>query len=454
MLEGFFNPTSIAVIGASKTPGKIGFELLKNIVEGGYKGKVYPVNPKEKEILSLKCYKNIKEIPDVIDLTIIIVPAKIVPSVIKDCGEKGVKNVIIISAGFSEVGNIELEKLVKEIAKEYDIRIIGPNCAGLINTWSDLYASFEIRCKKGGISLISQSGAFGGAFITRANYENLGISKFVSYGNAMDINETHFLNFLAEDKTTKVIGIYLETTKNGRELVKNGLKASKEKPVVILKSGRTSAGKRAALSHTGALAGDDRIYTAAFRKSGFIRADSFEDFIDALYVLEEGTIPKNENVFIVTNSGGPGILAVDECERRGLNVPESEDKLKEKLAFLPPICSRKNPIDLVADADYERYYKTLITLAKYPQVGGVIVICVPPVFINPESIAKAVIDAKIEYERNQKSLVACFMSGDVVKKSIEMLKKNKIPVFESPERAARAMEKLILRGKILRRIKN
>jgi len=454
MLQSFFEPKSIAIIGASKKPGKIGYEILKNIVEGGYTGKIFPVNPKEDEILLLRCYHNIKEIKDHIDLAIIAIPATVIPSVLEDCGVKGIKNVIIISAGFSEVGNIELENRVKKIAQRYGIRIIGPNCAGIINTWYNLFASFEVRCKRGGISLISQSGAFGGAFITRANHENIGISKFVSYGNAIDINESHLIRYMADDKTTKVIGIYLESTKDGREFISAAKLASKKKPVVILKAGRTMSGRRATVSHTGSLAGDDKIYDAAFKQAGVIRVFDFDDFIDTLYILETDMPPSNDNIFIVTNSGGPGILAVDECEYIGLKVPESSYELKEKLSFLPPICSVKNPIDLVADANYSRYYDTLKVLAESDEVGGVIVICVPPVFIDPMDIAKAIADIKTIFNEKKKPIIACFMSGDVVAESIKFLKENKIPVFQTPERAARAMQKLVLRKRIIERLRS
>jgi len=447
MLSKFFNPHSIALIGASNKPGKIGFELMKNIIESGFEGKIYPVNPKLSSILNLKCYSSILDIPEPVDLAIIVVPAPLVPKIMKDCGEKAIKNVIIISAGFSEVGNSKLEEEVRQIAKRYNIRVIGPNCAGIISSWNNLFAFFETRLEKGTVSVLSQSGAFGGALMTYISKEGLGISKFVSYGNAMDIDETDLIGYFLSDEKTSVIGLYVEAIRRGRKfanILKSKLKEI-SKPIVVLKTGRTTQGERAASSHTGALAGRDKIYDGVFRQLGIIRAYDFEEFVDSLYILSLQPGARSNKIYIVTNSGGPGVMATDAAILSGLIVESPPEAIKKKLSrFLPPVCSINNPIDLTADASYERYYNTLVSLldSSEDEIGGVLVICVPPVFINSTDVAKAIIDANIEYKKRGVPLVACFMSGDVVKDSSELLKKNGIPVFPTPERAARALSKL------------
>ena len=453
MLNKFFNPNSIALIGASNKPGKIGYELLKNILNSGFSGKLYPVNPKISSVLNLKVYPSVLDISESIDLAIIVVPAKFVPTVLKECGEKEIKNVIIITAGFSEVGNVELEEEVKQIASRYNIRVIGPNCAGIISSWDNLFAFFETRLKKGNISVLSQSGAFGGALMTYLSKEKLGISKFVSYGNAMDVDETDLIDFFISDEKTSVVGLYVEAIRRGRkfaEVLSTKLKST-EKPIVALKAGRTLQGERAASSHTGALAGRDKVYEGVFHQLGIIRAYDFEEFVDSLYVLSLQPFARTNKIYIVTNSGGPGVMATDAAISSGLDVEEPPPNVKDELkVFLPPICSVKNPIDLTADASYDRYYNTLVSLLKSDEsIGGVLVICVPPVFVNSLDVAKAIIDVSKDYKDRGIPLVACFMSGDVVKESVDVLKEKGIPVFPTPERAAKALSKLHLWYKLI-----
>ncbi|RLG64460.1 acetyl CoA synthetase, partial [archaeon] len=283
-LSKLFNPSSIAIVGASRTPGKIGHEILKNLINGGYRGRIYPVNPKANEILGLKCYPSISSIDNSIDVAVICIPATLVPSVVEECGRKGVKFAIIISSGFSETGNRELEDKVVKIARKYGVRIIGPNCAGIICSRSNLYATFEPIVKRGNVAFISQSGALGGAILYQLIDEDKGLDIFVSIGNRADLMETEIMEYLGKDPEVKAILIYIEGLREGegRAFMKAAMKIVPKKPVIVLKAGTSKAGMRAVQSHTGSIAGSDLIYTYAFKQAGVIKVDSVTDALDAL----------------------------------------------------------------------------------------------------------------------------------------------------------------------------
>ncbi len=446
-LNDFFNPKALAVIGASSEPGKIGYEILKNIITGGFKGEIYPINPKGGEILGIKVFKSILDVPITPELAIICTPAKVVPKVIEECGIKGVRGVVIITAGFSEIGNYELERKIVSIANNYGLRIIGPNSAGIINEEANLHACLEYRVSRGPISLISQSGAMGGVLFAYARAFNIGFNKFISCGNSCDVDEVEALEFLGKDPKTKVIALYIESVKRGRDLIKIARGIVKEKPIIALKAGKSTAGIRAAQSHTGKITTTHAIYSAAFKQAGIIQVNTIEELFFASKALVMLPIPKGNNIAIVTNSGGPAVLTTDQCEEIELNVPEPSQKLISKLrVFLPNYCSVRNPIDLTAIANYDLYYKTLKAILNSHEFDCIIVIFVPPSFGNSTEIAKAIVDA---YSQNpNKPLITCFLYGDVVEDGIKILERNKILNISSTEITAKVMKVLVEYGKI------
>lgn len=438
-MDFFFYPSSAAVFGSFKQ-GAIAYEILRNIVEGGFKGEVIPVNPKGGEVeVAGRKLKIAEKLEKNVDVAIIAIPAKFVPSLIEEIGDK-VKGAVVISAGFSEVGNVELERELVEKARKKGVRIIGPNCAGIFGVHAEFFGSFEVRVKKGGLALISQSGAFGGAALAMGNEEGIGFSAFVSYGNAADLTESDFLRYFADDENTKVIALYIEGVKDGRKFIEALKYATSKKPVIVLKAGKSKSGSRAAQSHTGSLAGSYEIYKAAFMQFGAIEVEEMEELFDAAKIFEMYE-SGGERIAIITNSGGPGVLATDKAEKLGLEIAELEEKTVEELKkFLPPQCSTKNPIDLIADADYERYKRAIEVVSRDKNIDALLVICVPPIFIPSEEIAKAVIDAKCD-----KPVVVNFMAGELVKEGVKLLNTCGIKNFPTPERAAKALYWLSLR---------
>jgi len=448
-LKSIFYPRSIAVIGASRKPGSVGQSLLANIIGSRIQGIVYPVNPEAKGIIGIKSYPTITEIPDVVDLAIIIVPSQFVLSVLDECGQKGVKGVIIISAGFKEIGGtgIELEQEVKNIIQKYDISLLGPNCLGVINTdpKSCLNATFGMQFpRQGNISFVSQSGALCVAVLEYAKEANVGFAKFISMGNKADINENELLLYLKEDPKTDVILMYLEDLVNGREFMRIARETtsniSKPKPIIALKAGSTVLGARAASSHTGSLAGSDKVYDAIFEQCGVLRVETLEELFDYVRAFSSQPLPKGNNVAIVTNSGGPGILATDSCIQYGLNMtslrPQTVQALKK---VLPPTASFDNPVDLIGDARHDRYEASLKEVLKDKNVHSSIVILTPTAFTNVEKIATSIVDAAKAYK---KPVLACFLGVYDVSKGIEILEENGIPAYRFPESAARVLSEM------------
>ncbi len=348
---------------------------------------------------------------------------------------------VVISAGFSEVGNEKLERELVEKALKHGVRVIGPNCAGIFGVHGKFFGSFEVRVKPGGLALISQSGAFGGgAALAMGNDERIGFSAFVSYGNAADLNESDFLKYFADDENTKAIALYIEGVKDGRRFLKALRYASSKKPVIVLKAGKSASGAKAAASHTGSLAGSYEIYHAAFKQAGAIEVEEMEELFDAAKAFEMYQ-RAGKRVAVITNSGGPGVLATDKLERLGLEIAKLDEKTVEELrSFLPPQCSVKNPIDLIADADYERYRKTIEVVCRDENVDALLVICVPPIFILSEEIARAVIEAECG-----KPVIVNFMAGELIKDGVELLDEHGIKNFPTPERAARVLKWLSMR---------
>ncbi len=448
-LNFIFYPRSIAVIGASREPGSVGQSLLANIIGNRIQGIVYPVNPKAKGILGIKSYPTVTEIPDVVDLAVIIVPSRYVPSVLDECGQKGVKGAIIISAGFKEIGGagIELEQEVKKIIEKYNISLLGPNCLGIINTdpKSCLNATFGMQFpKQGNISFVSQSGALCVAVLEYAKEANVGFAKFISMGNKADINENELLLYLKEDPKTDVILMYLEDLVNGREFMRIAREITSDisnpKPIIALKAGSTVLGARAASSHTGSLAGSDRVYDAIFEQCGVLRVETLEELFDYVRAFSSQPLPAGKNVAIITNSGGPGILATDSCTHYGLNVTPLSPKTVQTLKkVLPPTASFNNPVDLIGDAHHDRYEVSLKEVLKDKNVHSSIVILTPTAFTDVEKIATSIVNTAKAYK---KPVLACFLGVYDVSKGIEILEENGIPSYRFPESAARVLSEM------------
>ncbi len=448
-LNSIFYPRSIAIIGASREAGSVGQSLLANLIDSRFKGIVYPVNPKAKGVLGIKSYPQVMDIPDEVDLAVVVVPAPFVPSVLEECGKKGIKGAVIISAGFKEVGaeGAKLEQKVKNIMNEYGLSLVGPNCLGVVNTdlQSSMNATFgTLMPKEGNIAFISQSGALCVAVLDYAKEASIGFSKFISMGNKAGINENDLLLYLRDDPQTDVILMYLEDLVNGREFMNIARDItshpSHPKPIIALKAGRTFVGAKAASSHTGSLAGSDKVYDAIFSQCGVIRGETLEEIFDYVQAFSTQPLPEGKNVAIVTNSGGPGILATDSCVRYGLNIASFSPPTKKYLKrILPPTASLNNPVDLIAEAQHEQYRDTLRQILRDKNVHSAIVILTPTAFTDVEKVAEAVVKTVRPYK---KPVVCCFLGVYDVSKGIKILERNSIPSYRFPESAARVLAEM------------
>ncbi len=458
----FFNPKSIAVIGASATQGKVGNTVLNNIVKSGYKGKIYPINPRETEIQGIKTYKSVLDVNGEIEIAIFVVPSKLVLASAIECGEKGVKGLVVVTAGFKEIGDegVEREEKLVEIGKQYKMRILGPNCLGFIGL--NYNGSFAAETpKKGHIAMISQSGAMLTGMMDYSMSQAFGFSCNISLGNKADLSAVDFIEYLANDNETKVILCYLESIKDANRFLKVLPEATRKKPIVILKSGVSTAGARAASSHTGALAGADIAYDLAFEKSGVIRAKTIEDLFDYGEIFHFQPIPKNNSFAIVTNAGGPGIVATDAFEREGLKFASFHESILHKLReHLPLEAAIFNPIDIVGDASPERYEFTLKTIfginhssEKNSDITteGVLIILTPQAQTKPTEVAKIVKDIYTQHLRVKNKPVLCSFIGEKsIAEGRTFLKQNFIPCYYFPDRAAHALKTLIKRGEYLK----
>ena len=437
-LDYFFKPGAIAVIGASNDPMKLGYEVFKNLKK--YKdGKVYPVNVKDETVQGVKAYKNVRDIPDEVDLAVIVVPKRFVKQSIIDCGEKGVKGAVIITAGFGETGE-EGKKEERElvgIAHSYGMRLIGPNCVGVMNTHNDMNATFIMDAKKGSIAFVSQSGALGAGIVYKTVKEGIGFSKFISVGNMADLDFAELMEYLADTEEDKAIALYIEGVRDGRKFIEIAKRVTKKKPVIALKAGKSESGARAASSHTGSLAGSWKIYEAAFKQSGVLVAETIDDMLSMARAFTQ-PLPKGKRVAIMTNAGGPGVLTADEIDKRGLKLANLEEKTMEELrSFLPPMAAVKNPVDMIASARGEDYYRTAKALLEDPNVDMLIAICVVPTFagMTPTEHAEGIIRA-VKEVNNGKPVLGLFMAGYVSEKAKELLEANGIPSYERPEDVA------------------
>jgi len=454
-MEKFFNPKSVAIIGASHTPEKLGYVILENFVKK-FNGKIYPVNPDTTPILNKEVFPSVKKIPDNVDLAIIVIPAPIVPNVLKECVEKKIEAVIIISGGFSETGENgrKLEEKCKQIIKKSKTRVIGPNCIGILDNFSNVDTLFFTeqrlnRPEQGNVSFISQSGAFGSTVLDCLAEENVGISKFISYGNAMDLNECDILEFLGKDKNTKVITFFLEGVRDGKRFIQVAKKVSKQKPIILLKGGKTKAGTRAAASHTASLAGEYKIYSSVFKQTGIIEGTNWEEIFDFAKAFSTQPLPKGKNVVIITNGGGFGVLASDECEKQDLELLEPNEEMKRKFRkVFPPHVILHNPLDLTGDATAERYAVALEECSKNKQYDGIILITLFQIPTIEEKIVDVIIESARKYKR---PVLCCAIGGRFTRRWSERLEENGMPVYPTPERAVKAFAALARYSEWLRK---
>ncbi len=439
MLEFLLYPKSIAVVGASRTPGKVGHEIMINLTEGGYEGQIIPVNPSADEVLGLKCMHDLDAYKAVIDLSVVAVPSPLVPQAVKSSIKAGAKAIAVVTAGFREVGQ-EGDRLQTEITglcAKAGVRLLGPNCLGLINTDHRMNASFSKQMpKRGDISVLSQSGAVCTAMVDWATARGLGLAKVVSIGNKADLNETDFLRAFAEDEQTRVIVGYLESITSGEKFIRAARAAASAKPLVLLRAGITKAGMRAASAHTGHLAGHDIAYAAAFRRSGVIRAESFDALFDYSVALSMQPLPKGNRVAIITNAGGPGVMAADAVDQAGLTVAtlnsSSASALKEDL---PPAAIVGNPIDVLGDADPKRYAAAVQTARADQAVDAIIVILTPHAMTKPAETARAIGASSV----GGKPILAVFLGSADAMPQRKELADCCLPDYPSPERAVAAL---------------
>ena len=445
-LDAIFRPRSVAVIGASNREGSVGHAIFKNILMGGYRGTLYPVNPNYPSIAGVRSYQTVSAIPDEIDLAMIIVPAGAVAAVLEECGQKGVRAVVVVSAGFKEIGpdGLKEEQRIAAIARKYNMPLVGPNCLGVISTDEDvvLNASFA-RCmpKRGNIAFVSQSGALCAGILDYARGRNIGFSKFISFGNKADVTELDLVRYLAEDDSTEVILMYLETLADGRAFIELAREITGEmklrKPILAIKSGRTSQGAAAARSHTGSLAGSDAVYDAIFAQAGILRVDTVEELFDFAVGFSRQPLPSGNRFAIVTNAGGPGIMATDAAIRHGLELaklrPETLESLKAKL---PPTANIFNPVDVIGDAQSDRYTAALSAVLADQNVDGVVVLLTPQSMTDIEAIAQTV--GKVT-AKHRKPVLASFLGHVDISSGVKILEQDGIPNYQFPENAARSL---------------
>ena len=452
-IDYFFSPKTVAVIGASHKKGKIGYVVFTNFLGNISERKVYPVNVDTTPIIGQKVYKSIKQIPDDIDLAVIVIPAQHVPKALKECVEKGVKAVIIISGGFSEIGEEgkKLEIKLKHIIEGTGIRVMGPNCLGVYDPYTKVDTLFlpRERLKRpppGNIGYISQSGSVGSTILDWLAHEHIGISKFISYENGMDLNESDLIEYLIDDNKTKAITVFLEGVINGKKFIEVSRKHSKKKPIIILKGGKSALGARAVASHTGALAGSSEIYSSVFKQHGLIEVNNWEELFDCAEAFSTQPIPKGDRIAIITDGGGFGVLATDECERNELKLPEPSEKLKNRIMkHVPSFGSLRNPIDLTGSANTEIYRGAMEECLKSDEYDAIIVI----VLFHVPSLDLDIIEAIDEMKKYKKPILCCSAGSDFTKKLSRELEKKGIPVYETPKRVVKSMAALVNYRKFL-----
>ena len=451
-IDAFFNPESIAVIGASNSKGSVGYTIFQNLKNAKAK-KLYPINPKRKNIQGIKAYDSINQIKRRIDLVVIAIKSEFVPIELENCMKMKTKAAIIVSAGFSEIGETKLTEQITELIKKYPgTRVMGPNCVGVLNKYSGIDTTFFERSrmkmpKKGSLSFISQSGALGSMILDWVATQEFGVNKFASYGNAMDVDEADLLEYFASDKDTKVITVYLEGARDGRKFFEIAKKVSKKKPIIVLKGGKSEETRKAAASHTGSLAGSARVYDAVFKQAGIIQADDLLDLFNIAKLMEQEPLPKGNRVQIITNGGGFGIVAADQIISNGLKLAKPSKKTLEKIrAYIPQITS-ENPMDLLGDATAFRYKKAISELVIDPNVDILLVLAL---FNLPTLQEKNLWVMKKAKKTTNKPIIVCSIGSDYTERYLKKIEKAGFTTFEYPGLAARALKEMATYAKFLK----
>ncbi len=445
-IHTLFRPQSVAIIGASRNPEKVGHVILLNYLNAGYQGKVYLVNRNADEILGMKSYKRVADIKAKIDTAVIAIPAESVPEVLEECGKAGIKSVVVISGGFAEIGNTKLQDEIVKIAEKYEIAMIGPNCLGVMDPRSRVNTLFLpmyklARPEIGGVSFMAQSGAVGSTILDMISGEGFGLAKFISYGNAASLDEVDILEYLMNDPETKVIVVYLEGIKRGKEFVKLARKLTKIKPVVILKAGRTSAGASAAHSHTAALAGSYEAHEAVFRQFGFTIANDLSELLYYAKIFASESAPEGNKVVIVTNGGGAGVLTTDAIAgSRYLALADFGKQTQESLKkTMPPLVNIRNPLDLAGDADDGRYHDALMPILTDDNIDMIIVIIL---FQTPGADSKLASEVISIKERIEKPMIVISTGTEYTEMHKRMMESSGVPVYDSPISAMQSLEVL------------
>lgn len=445
LLASLLSPKTIAVIGASRDEGSIGRAVFENILQGNYTGTAYPVNPKANSVSGVRAYPSVSEIPEDVDLAVIIVPASIVPRIAEECGRRGVKGLIVVSAGFKEVGRegAKLEHQLVSIVRKYSMRLVGPNCLGIANTDPAVRLNLSFATKMpapGSIGFVSQSGALCAAVLDYARGQNMGFSQFISMGNKADVNENDLLEYLRRDPKTKVILLYVEDIVDGRRFIDIARKTTEHKPIIAVKAGVTTEGARAASSHTGSLAGSDEAYDAIFRQSGVLRVESVTELFDYARAFALQPLPRGNRVAIVTNGGGPGIMATDACVRYGLKIAKFDpETVRELRSGLPRAASVKNPVDIIGDAEAHRYEFAVSRALGDKGVDCGLVMLAPQAMYDIRKIAEGIAAA---ISKSGKTTATCLMGLVDISPAIEVLEKKGIPHYSFPEAACRSLATL------------
>jgi acetyltransferase len=438
-LDKIFNPKSIAVIGASDEEGTVGYALMKNFKELGYEGKIYPVNIRKKEVLGLKSYQNVDQLPETVDLAVIATPAKTVPDVVEQCGKNGIIGLIIISAGFKEIGaeGKALEDKILELKKKYNLRIIGPNCLGIIRPSIHLNATFTNKMPKpGNIAFISQSGALGAAILDWAMSENIGFSNFVSIGSMIDVDFGDLIDYFGTDPKTRSILMYIEGITDARKFMSAARHFARTKPIIVVKAGKFGESAKAAASHTGSLTGEDMIYDAAFKRAGIVRVDEIADLFNSAEVLGTQPLPRGPNLAIITNAGGPGVMATDALIAKGGKLAQLNKKTMETLnSILPHYWSRGNPIDILGDAKADRYRAVIEACLNDENVDGLLIIYTTQAVANPTEIANSIVELCKNEKYRSKTILTSFMGHQEVQEANRIFNENNIPTYSTPEQA-------------------
>ena len=438
-LDKIFNPRSVAIVGASNEEGTVGYALMKNFTEHGFEGKVYPVNIRKTEILGLKAYQTVEQIPEPVDLAVIATPAKTVPDIVEQCGKAGIKGIIIISAGFKEIGpeGKALEDQIQEIKKKYGLRIIGPNCLGVIRPSMRLNATFISKTPKpGNIAFISQSGALGSAILDWAIHENIGFSNFVSIGSMIDVDFGDFIDYFGTDPKTRSILMYIEGLTDARKFMSAARHFARTKPIIVVKTGKFTESAKAAASHTGSLTGEDIIYDAAFKRAGIVRVEEIADLFNCAEVLGMQPLPRGPNLGIITNAGGPGVMATDALIAKGGKLAKLSPKTMEILNnILPHYWSRGNPIDILGDARADRYKAVVEACLNDENIDGILIIYTAQAVAEPVEIANSIVELVKSRGYQSKTVLTSFMGYGAVEEANRIFTENNIPTYSTPEQA-------------------